>query len=102
MVSMIVCIKQVIDPEAPVSLFKIDPEAKRAIPPKGTPPVLSPFDENALEAALRIKDTEGGKITVISMGPRLAKPILRESLAVPSCSRLEGRQKPLLLIRAKH
>ncbi|MBA7605683.1 Caffeyl-CoA reductase-Etf complex subunit CarD [subsurface metagenome] len=82
MVSMIVCIKQVIDPEAPVSLFKIDPEAKRAIPPKGTPPVLSPFDENALEAALRIKDTEGGKITVISMGPRLAKPILRESLAV--------------------
>ena len=82
MISMIVCIKQVIDPEVPVSLFNIDPEAKRAIPPRGTPPVLSPFDENALEAALRIKETEGGKITVISMGPRLAKPILRETLAV--------------------
>lgn len=37
---------------------KIDPEAKRAIPAKGTPPVLSPFDENALEAALGIKDVQ--------------------------------------------
>ena len=47
MINIIVCMKQVIDPEAPVSLFAIDPEAKRAIPPKGTPPVLNPFDENA-------------------------------------------------------
>lgn len=82
MISIIVCIKQVLDPEAPPSSFKIDPEAKRAIPAKGTPPVLNPFDENALEAALRIKDVQGAKITILSMGRYLAKPVMKKSLAV--------------------
>jgi len=82
MINTIVCMKQVIDPEAPVSAFKIDAEAKRAIPPKGTPPVLNPFDENALEAALRIKGVDGGKITVVSMGRSLVKPVVKKSLAV--------------------
>jgi electron transfer flavoprotein beta subunit len=74
--------KQVLDPEAPVSAFKIDPEVKRAIPPKGTPPVLNPNDENALEAALRVKDTQPTEITVISMGPQLARPVVKKALAV--------------------
>jgi electron transfer flavoprotein beta subunit len=78
---LIVCVKQVLDPEAPSSSFKIDPETKRAVAPKGVPPVLSPFDENALEAALRIKDVHGGKVTVISMGRNLAKPVMMQSLA---------------------
>ena len=82
MIRVIVCIKQVLDPEAPSSAFQVDTEAKRVIPPKGVPPVLNPFDENALEAALRIKDTQGAQITVISMGQKLAKPIVRASLAV--------------------
>ena len=82
MVNIIVCMKQVIDPEAPVSLFNIDPEVKRAIPPRGTPPVLNPFDENALEAALKIKDAQDTNITVISMGQKLAKAVVRTSLAV--------------------
>jgi len=81
MVNIIVCVKQVIDPEAPVSYFKVDTEAKRVIPPKGTPPVLNPFDENALEAALRIKDTQEAQVTVLSMGPSLAKPIVKQALA---------------------
>lgn len=80
--NIIVCMKQVLDPEAPRSAFKIDPEAKRAIPPKGTPPVLNPFDENALEAALKIKEAQPAEITVISMGPRLARPVVKKSLAV--------------------
>jgi electron transfer flavoprotein beta subunit len=79
---IIVCIKQVIDPEAPVSSFKVDPEARRVIPPKGTPPVLNPFDQNALEAALKIKDTQGAEITVIMMGRNLSKAVARKSLAV--------------------
>jgi electron transfer flavoprotein beta subunit len=82
MIKMVVCMKQVLDPQIPPSSFKIDPEAKRAIPAKGTPPVLNPFDENALEAALRIKDIQGGKVTVVSMGWYLAKPVVRKSLAV--------------------
>ena len=81
-VNTIVCIKQVLDPEAPVSSFKVDPEARRAIPAPGTPPVLSPFDENALEGALRLKAAAGGKITVLSMGKQLAKAVVRKALAV--------------------
>ena len=81
MTNIIVCMKQVLDPEAPVSAFKIDPEAKRAIPPKGTPPVLNPNDENALEAALRIKEAQTATITVISMGRQLARPVVKKSLA---------------------
>jgi len=81
MLNIIVCMKQVIDPEAPLSSFRIDPQVKRAIPPQGIPPVLNPFDENALEAALRIKDSQSAKITVLSMGQRLARPVLRRTLA---------------------
>lgn len=80
-ISILVCMKQVIDPEAPVSSFKVDPEANRVIPPKGTPPVLNPFDENALEAALKIKDSQGAEITVMSMGRNLARAVVRKSLA---------------------
>lgn len=81
MLNIVVTIKQVLDPEAPPSTFKIDPEAKRAIPAAGVPPVLNPYDENALEAALRIKDLHQCKITAISMGAKLAKPVLRKCLA---------------------
>lgn len=81
MINIIVCMKQVIDPEAPLSLFHIDPEAKRASLPKATPPVLSPFDENALEAALKIKDKQEATITVISMGRKLARAVVKTPLA---------------------
>ena len=78
--NIIVCIKQVPDPESPASAFEIDSEAKQ-VRLKGVPPVLNPFDENALEAALRIKSVHPSKITVVSMGKTLAKPVLRKALA---------------------
>lgn len=78
---IIVCMKQVIDTEAPASLFKVDTEKKRAIPPVGTPPVLNPFDENALEAALKVKDNQSAQITVLSMGQNLAIPVVKKALA---------------------
>lgn len=79
---IIVCIKQVIDPEAPVSSFKIDEAAKKALPPKGTPPVLNPADENALEAALKMKDAKPDtKISVVSLGSQMARPVVKKSLA---------------------
>jgi electron transfer flavoprotein beta subunit len=55
---IVVCIKQVPDPEGPADAFKLDSEAKKVIP-VGIPPVINPFDENALEAAFHIKDTYG-------------------------------------------
>lgn len=81
MLHVIVCIKQVLDPEAPISAYKIDDQAKRVIC-RGVPPVISTFDESALEAALRIKDVHESKVSVISMGQMLAKAVLRRSLAV--------------------
>jgi electron transfer flavoprotein beta subunit len=81
MKNIIVCMKQVIDPEAPLSLFKIDSEAKQAIVPKATPPVLSPFDENALEAALKIKDVQPVNVTVISLGKKLTRTVVKAPLA---------------------
>jgi len=81
LLTIVVCVKQVYDPEAPASLFQVSPDGKKAIPPQGTPPVISPFDENALEAALRIKDVQEAKIIVVSMGAKLAKPVLKKTLA---------------------
>ena len=74
--------KVVLDPEAPVSLFKVDVETNKVIPPPGTPPVINPFDENALEAALKIKESQGASITVLSAGRNIPKQIIRKSLAV--------------------
>ena len=55
---IIVCVKQVPDPEGPPSAFRIDSQGKKVIP-EGIPPVVNPFDENALEAALRLKENCG-------------------------------------------
>ena len=80
---IIVCMKQVPDPEGPQDCFVINPEAVR-VEPRGLPPVLSLFDENALEAALRIKDAREDpvKITVVSLGRRLSNAVLQKALAV--------------------
>jgi len=82
MLNIIVCVKVVIDPEAPVSTFKIDPEVMRVVPGQGVPPVLNPYDENSLEAALRIKEQHPGKITVISAGKFIPKAVVKKCLAV--------------------
>jgi len=44
--------------------------------------VISPFDENAVEAALRIKDAQGGKITVISLGVNLLREVVKKPLSM--------------------
>jgi len=80
--NMIVCVKQVIDPEAPPASFKIDPSANKVMPPPGVPPVISTFDEQAVEAALRIKDAQGGKITIISLGTNLLREVVKRPLAM--------------------
>ena len=80
--NMIVCVKQVIDPEAPPASFKVDPSANKVVPPPGVPPVISPFDEQAVEAALRIKDAQGGKITILSLGTNLLREVVKRPLAM--------------------
>jgi len=79
---MIVCVKQVIDPEAPPASFKIDPSSNTVVSPSGIPPVISLFDEKAVEAALRIKDALGGKITIISLGINLLRDVIKKPLSM--------------------
>ncbi len=78
---IVVCMKAVIDPEAPHHTFAIDEAGKRAVPPKGLPPVLSPFDENALECALKIKDERECRVTVVSVGKSVPRSLLQTALA---------------------
>ena len=82
MLNIIVCVKVVTDPEAPASTFKIDPEGNKVLPAQGVPPVLNPYDENSLEAALKIKEKQPCKITVISAGKSIPRAIIKKSLAV--------------------
>lgn len=78
---IIVCIKQIIDPEVPFHLFRIDPVAKRQI--RGTHPlVISTYDEIAVEVALQLKEKVGGKVTILTMGPKEALQVLHQALAM--------------------
>jgi electron transfer flavoprotein beta subunit len=80
--NVIACIKQVIDPEAPPSSFKIDTSTNKVIPPTGVSPVISTFDEYAVEAALRIKEAVGGKVTALSLGVNLLRDVVKKPLAM--------------------
>ncbi|NQT48647.1 MAG: electron transfer flavoprotein subunit beta/FixA family protein, partial [Chloroflexi bacterium] len=80
---LIVCAKQVPDPEAPPASFKVDAANNKVVPPPGVPPVISTFDEIAVEAALRVKDAQGGgKITVLSLGNNLIRDVVKKPLAM--------------------
>ena len=80
--NIVVCIKQIIDPETPPSKFKVDTQAKRVIPPEGMPLVINPFDAQAIEAALRIKQKQEAKITTISMGQASATEVVKHTLSM--------------------
>ena len=80
--NIIVCVKQVTDPEAPPSSFKIDPSGNKVVPSAGVPAVIDPYSEYAVEAALRIKDALGGTVTTISLGGNLIADIVKKPLAM--------------------
>ena len=80
--NMIVCIKQTIDPEAPPASFKVDPTTNKVVPPPGVPPVIDQYAEYAVEAALRIKDAQSGKITAISLGLTPARDVIKKPLSM--------------------
>jgi electron transfer flavoprotein beta subunit len=44
------------------------------------PAILNPEDLNALEMALQVKESHGGQVTVLTMGPPRASEVLREAL----------------------
>jgi electron transfer flavoprotein beta subunit len=80
--NLIVCVKQVPDPEAPPASFKIDAANNTMNIAAGVNQVISPFDEQAVEAALRLKDAKGGKVTVISLGTKLQRDVVKKPLSM--------------------
>jgi electron transfer flavoprotein alpha/beta subunit len=74
---IIVPVKQV--PE--VAEVKVNQETGTLIR-DGVPSILNPFDEYAIEEAVKIKDVHGGEVTVITMGPAQAKSALLKALAM--------------------
>ena len=94
-VRIVVCVKQVVDPETPVSAFQIDQAAKRVVPAPGIPPVVNGFDENAVEAALRIKDSGEAEVTVISLGNNFVMDVMKKPLSMGADQLLALRCKVL-------
>ena len=80
--NIVVCIKQVIDPEAPSAVFRIDEATKKGKNIDDSPPVLDPYGEYALEGALKLKAAVGGKVIVVSMGPEFDTNVMKKSLAM--------------------
>lgn len=77
MLRILCCVKQVPD----VDQMRMDPETGNLVR-DGVPAILNPQDANAVAAAVKVKETWGGEITLITMGPPNAEAVLRECLAV--------------------
>jgi electron transfer flavoprotein beta subunit len=75
--NIVVCIKQV----PGTTQVKINPETNTLIR-EGVESIINPFDENAIEAALQLRDKHGGKVTVITMGPPQAVNALKDTIAL--------------------
>jgi len=76
-VNIVVCIKQVPD----TADIRINPETNTLMR-EGVPSIINPFDLNALEAGIQIREQTGGKVTVLTMGPPQAEAALREALSM--------------------
>lgn len=72
-----VCVKAVPDTEAKIA---IDGSGK-SIDMNGVRPITSPYDEFAIEEALKLKEAHGGETTAFSVGGKEVTDVLRDSLA---------------------
>ncbi len=73
-----VCIKQVPDTETRIKIS----DNKKSIREEEINFILNPFDEFAVEEALRIKEAQGGEVTIISLGPDRITAAIRSALAM--------------------
>ena len=80
-----VCIKQVPDAKD----VRLDP-VTHTLSREGVQSIMNPYDEHALEEAVRIKEALGGEVTVLTMGPPQAEEMLRLAISL-------GADKAVLL-----
>jgi electron transfer flavoprotein beta subunit len=96
--NILVCLKQILDPEIPARDFRID-TLKREAEGGAASLVTNIFCENALETALQFRERTGGAtITVLSYGPKTAEDSLRKALAMKADAAAlvinDGNQNP--------
>ncbi len=86
-----VCIKQTPDTEARI---KLSDDQKR-VDESDIKFILNPYDELAVEQAVRLKEANGGEVTVISLGPDRITTAMRTALAM-------GADKAIRLKAERH
>ncbi|WP_371378404.1 hypothetical protein [Sporomusa aerivorans] len=74
---ILVCIKQTFDSEAKIALT-----VNGQIDAGGIHLVINPYDEYAIEEAVRLKEKFGGEVTVLTIGGSRAQDALRTALAM--------------------
>lgn len=74
---IIACVRQTPDTE---TVVKIGADGK-SIQADGIKYIIGPYDEYSLEAAVQIKEKEGGDVTALSLGPSRVAETLRSALA---------------------
>ena len=75
--NIVVCLKQTFDTEAKIAL-----DSKGNIDSNGVNLVINPYDEFAVEEALKLKEKFGGEVTLVSMGSDRVQESLRTALAM--------------------
>ena len=78
----LVFVKQIPDPDIPPTQFRIDNQTNNVIPPSGSSPAVSTYDELAVEATLRLRDELEGEITVVSLCNNPVMNVIKKPLAM--------------------
>jgi len=73
---IVVCVKQVPDTETRIRI------ADGKVAESDVNWIVSPYDEFALEEALKIKEAKGGEVVLLSLGPERVVSALRSGLAM--------------------
>ena len=87
-----VCVEQVPDTETRV---KVAPSGSAISEPDVQTWIVSPYDEFAIEEALRIKEAKGGEVVLVTVGPERAQAALRTGLAMGADSAVHVKDAAL-------
>lgn len=74
--NIIVCLKQTFDTEEKIVI------ENGGISEDGVEFIINPYDEYAVEEAIKLRDEFGGEITLVTVGPDRAESALRTALAM--------------------
>jgi electron transfer flavoprotein beta subunit len=89
---IVVCVKQVPDTETRVRIAALGSSISEADVASW---IVSPYDEFAIEEALRIKEAKGGEVVLVTVGPDRAQAALRTGLAMGADSAVHVKDAAL-------